>query len=59
VFVDGVAVATVDLGRLAAGSRQIVWARTWASPGRHVVKIQVLGTPGRTRVDVDGFIVLR
>lgn len=59
VFVDGVAVATVDLGRLAAGSRQIVWARTWASSGRHVVRIQVLGTPGRPRVDVDGFIVLR
>ncbi len=59
VFIGGHRVATVDLGRLGSGGRRIVWARTWAHGGTHVIRIKVLGTPGRPRVDVDGFVVLR
>ncbi len=57
VFVDGVVVALVDLGA-AAQQRMLVFSRTWASVGQHTIKIKVLGTTGRPRVDLDCFVIL-
>jgi spore germination protein YaaH len=57
VFVDGVVVATIDL-RSATQSRMLVFARTWTTSGKHTIKIKVLGTSGRARVDLDAFVVL-
>jgi hypothetical protein len=39
--------------------RRIVFAKSWSSSGTHTIRIVVLGTPNRPRVDIDAFEVLR
>ncbi len=39
--------------------RRLVWATTWSTSGRHTLRVQVLGTHGRPRVDLDAFLVMR
>jgi spore germination protein YaaH len=57
VFIDGVLVATVDL-RSAAKARILVFSRTWSTVGTHTLRIKVLGTANRPRIDVDAFAIL-
>ena len=59
IWVDGSLAGTVDMYRSTLRARRIVLSRSWASSGSHVVKVVVLGTPGRPRVDVDAFLVIR
>ena len=59
MYVDGTAVATVDLYATSVQPARVVFARSWASTGTHVVAAQVAGTTGRPRVDVDAFVALR
>jgi hypothetical protein len=59
VSVDGRVVATVDLKATSTRYERLVWARTWTTSGTHTVTIRVLGTAGRPRVDVDGFVWTR
>jgi hypothetical protein len=59
VYVDGAYVTTVDLYRPSTAFRQVVWATSWASAGSHTMKLVVVGTAGRPRVDVDALLVLR
>lgn len=59
VYIDGVRVAVVDLGRSSTLHRSIVFAKSWASSGEHKLKIRVQGTKGRHRVDVDAFVIVR
>jgi hypothetical protein len=56
VYIDGVKKATVDLYAAGTHYRQVVYQTSWASPGTHTIKIRVLGTSGRPRVDFDGFL---
>lgn len=56
VYLDGRYVTTVDLRRATAARRSIVYARSWATSRAHVLRIVVVGTSGRPRVDVDGFL---
>jgi hypothetical protein len=58
VYVDGVYVATVDLKRATVQHQAVVWARSWAEAGPHELRIQVLGTKHRHRVDVDAFVIV-
>jgi Tol biopolymer transport system component len=58
IYVDGVYATTVDLQSATAKSRVVVYRQAWASSAKHILEIRVLGTSGRPRVDVDGFIVL-
>ena len=57
VYVNGKLVATVDLYGSTTSPQRIVWAANYATSATRTVKIRVLGTQGRPRVDVDGFIV--
>ncbi len=60
VYVDGKLDATVDT--MAVGSatyRQVTWQHNWASAGTHTVKLVVVGTAGRPRVDLDAFVVVK
>ena len=57
VYVDGVKRATLDL-RGATSNRLVAYVRGLAY-GPHTVKVVALGTAGRPRVDLDGFVVLR
>jgi hypothetical protein len=59
IYVDGVFVAQIDLVSASTAYKRVVWERTWASSGAHKVKVVVVGTAGRPRVDVDGFVVLK
>ena len=55
VYLDDVHVATVDL-KGSGGYRQLVFTRDMPA-GTHTLRIEVRGTSGRPRVDIDGFIV--
>jgi hypothetical protein len=58
VFVDGVQVATVDLNGPTA-HRVIVWRRTYGTSATRTIRLVNVATPGRSRADVDAFVVLR
>jgi len=58
VYLDGVLVATIDTASTTAFHR-VAFAKTWSSSGFHTLRIVVVGTVGRPRVDVDGLEVLR
>jgi hypothetical protein len=57
VFVNGVRVATIDLYSATTQRRWIVWRANYATSATRTLTIKVLGTSGRPRVDLDGFIV--
>jgi hypothetical protein len=59
VYVDGKYVQLVSLFSKTAVPRKIAFVYRWATPGAHTVTVRVYGTPGRPRIDVDAFIVLR
>ena len=56
VFVDGQKVATIDLWASSTQDRRVLWTKSWSSSDSRRVTIKVLGTTGRPRVDVDGFV---
>jgi hypothetical protein len=58
IYVDGVSKGIHDL-RGSTTHRWVPWTTSWATSGRHTVRIVVLATPGRPRVDVDAFVVLK
>ena len=57
VFINGVLKATVDLYSATTKKQLIVWSGSWSTSATRTITIKVLGTSGRPRVDVDGFIV--
>ncbi len=59
VYVDGVYDSTVSLHRAKAQSQVVVFSRSWTTKAAHTVKLVVVGTAGHSRVDVDGFVVIR
>ena len=59
VYVDGTLVSTIDLYRSTAQSRVVLFSHAWTTVAPHTVRVVVLGTAGRPRVDIDGFAVLR
>jgi hypothetical protein len=59
VYVDGVLVATIDTTSTTTTYRQIVFSKAWSGYASHTIKIVVVGTAGRPRVDLDAFELLR
>jgi len=59
VWIDGVKVTTVDLFSSSAQYREVVFNKSWATSGTHMLEVRVSGTAGRPRVDVDAFTVIR
>jgi hypothetical protein len=59
VYIDGVYVSTVNLYSATYSYRYVAFARTWSTSGAHSIKLVVVGTSGRPRVDLDAFEVLR
>lgn len=55
VYVDNVLVATIDTYLASAQYRYVAYAKTWTSSANHTIKIVVVATSGRPRVDVDAF----
>jgi alpha-tubulin suppressor-like RCC1 family protein len=58
IFVDNVKVATIDTYSATKVNRTVVWRQTLAS-GSHTIRVVNLATPGRTRIDVDAFVLMR
>ena len=58
VYIDGALAATIDFRRSSAAHRQVVFTRSWATAQPHTLKLVVLGTSGRPRVDVDAFVIV-
>ncbi len=60
VYLDGRIVATVDLFSATVQARRVIYAANGLDPSvTHTLRVKVLGTSGRPRVDVDAFVVLR
>lgn len=60
VYLDGRKVATADLFSATVQARRVIYAANGLDPSvTHTLRVKVLGTSGRPRVDVDAFVVLR
>jgi hypothetical protein len=59
VYVNGVFKATIDLHSATPLKQRIVWSVNYTTSATRTITIKVLGTPGRPRVDIDGFLVRR
>jgi hypothetical protein len=59
IYVNGVLKATIDLGTMATTYRAQVWSIRYSTSASRTIKVVVVGTSGRPRVDLDAFIVLR
>ncbi len=59
IYVDGRYVGTVDARAGSSGARFVAYSRTWSRVGTHSLRLVVVGTSGRPRVDVDAIEVLR
>jgi hypothetical protein len=52
-------VRTVDLRRSSFDPRATLFGRSWSKPGRHSLRIVVVGTRGGSMVAIDDFLVTR
>jgi len=59
VYVNGVYLTTLDLRSSATRYRAVVWQRTWSTTATRTIKLVVVGTAGRPRVDIDAFLTVR
>ncbi len=59
IYINGRRVATIDLRRASTLTRSVVWQRTWSTTAKRTIRIVVVGTSGRPRVDLDAFAMLR
>ena len=58
VYIDGNLVATVDTHAGAETERFVAFTTGWSSYGKHTIKLVVVGTEDRPRVDLDAFEVI-
>ena len=59
VYVNGGYLTTLDLYASTTTYRKTVWARTWTTSAPRSIRVVVLGTAGRPRVDLDAFLILK
>jgi alpha-tubulin suppressor-like RCC1 family protein len=58
VYVNGVLTATVDLKRASTQYRMVVWSAVFPNASSRTIKLVVVGTAGRPRVDLDAVALL-
>jgi transglycosylase-like protein len=58
ISIDGASVTTVDLYRRSFDPHEVLFSKSWKTAGKHTLVIQVVGTPGRPYVAIDGFGVV-
>ncbi|HEY3334872.1 MAG TPA: CSLREA domain-containing protein [Candidatus Limnocylindrales bacterium] len=59
VYVNGVLKATIDLRSVTLTYRVQAWSIRYSTSTSRTIKVVVVGTSGRPRVDVDAFVVLK
>jgi hypothetical protein len=57
IYIDGVLQATPDLGGSTL-HRDVAWQKTWTTSATRTIRLVVVGTSGRPRVDLDAFAVV-
>jgi hypothetical protein len=57
VYLDGVYKATVSLYATTLRARQLVLDYAWPTSARHTIKLVLAGPSGRSRVDIDSWLV--
>jgi hypothetical protein len=57
LYINGVLKATVDLRATTTLKRRVVWTTTYTTSARRTIMVKVVGTSGRPRIDVDGFLI--
>ena len=57
IYVDGTTKPSwrIDLGTNANHPRRLVFSTSWSSVGNHTIRVVLVGTAGRHRLDVDAF----
>jgi hypothetical protein len=58
IWVDGTYRRTIDLYASGFQARNLLLSITWAAPGKHTIRIEVVGTAGRPTVAIDAFGVI-
>lgn len=58
VYVDGELAAAVDLYAPDREQGVVFFARNWSTPGAHTIRLEVRGTSGRGRIDLDSILTL-
>jgi subtilisin len=58
IFIDGVLAAKIDLYAPSNQFRRVVFRRSWSAAGNHTITVEVRGTSGRPRVDLDVIFVV-
>jgi hypothetical protein len=59
IYVNGTRIATIDLYRATFQYRAVAWQKTWSASVTRTIKLVVVGTNGRPRVDLDAFVVMQ
>jgi hypothetical protein len=59
IYVDGALSKRISLKTASTKYRQVVWQTTFASAGKHTIRIYVEGTAHHPRVDLDAFALLQ
>ena len=60
IYLDGAATpVTLDTYAATTAYGVQVWSQTFATSGPHTVRVVVVGTAGRPRVDLDAFAILK
>ncbi len=59
VWIDGLLAGTIDTYAESTAYRQVVFSKAWSGYGSHTIKLVVVGTPDRPRVDLDAFEIIR
>jgi subtilisin family serine protease len=59
IYVDGVLRSTIDLRRSTTQNRVVLFSTSWTTVATHAVRVVVVGTSGRPRIDIDGFAIAR
>lgn len=58
IYIDGALNKTVNAGASTTQYRNTIFVLTWPTAGNHTIEVEVVGTAGRPRFDVDGIAVL-
>jgi hypothetical protein len=59
ILIDGLVVGTVNLQSTKLTFRRVVFSKAFGGAGPHTLQVQLVGTVGHPRVDVDAFVVLQ
>ena len=59
VYINGKYSKTIDLRATSTGYRWLAWSTSATSAKAWTIKLVVVGTRGRPRVDIDGFVVVK